>query len=471
MVVLLLHPVTRPCRGRNRPCGWMAPAVSVLSLLIVIATSACGGEGRADHGRTALSAAYAGLPGSAGGAALDDDDQEPRRYRVSDRPRLQIGSADRADFALFGVTDAIQLRDGRIVVANAGARELVFFDSSGGFTASVGREGDGPGEFRGLSLIGEIEDGRIMAMDMLLGRVSVFSADGAHDRTYRVSRGLSGPGRRIHMYGFLANGTLVGLEELAGEGVREDYGDDSGSVLTFRAPVVQPVLIDTAGQAVPFAGAMPGDERLSQMETGSRDGSLRVSGVAQVPMPLLQSAAVAVRDGWVAIGHTSGFPVSVGAPPITVYDANGRPRVAFALDMASKEAVRGGRARQTWVDEWLSNFATRERRKWRPRYEEFLSATSASAPGFKSLVLQEGGTVWVEVFDPLADENAPSRWHVQDAFDMTGIEDSGAHVAVLPPGFRPHDIGSDYVLGVWRDELGIEFVQVYDLIEVSSDGP
>ena len=446
----------------------MAYAVSVLSL--IVATSACGGEGRADPGRTALSAARAGFPGSAGEPDPGDEGQEPPRYRVPDRPRLQIGSADGADAALFGVTGATRLRDGRIVVASTGTGELAFFDSSGGFLASAGREGDGPGEFRGLSLIGALEDGRIAAMDMLLGRVSVFSADGAHDRTYRVSRGMQGPGSKIHMYGFLADGTLVGLEEVAGEGVREHYGDYPGSVLTFRAPVVRPVLIDTAGRAVPFSRAMPGDEMLSQMETGSGEGGLRVGGVPHVPMPLLKSAAVAVRDGWVAIGHTS---TSLGSlpPPVALYDSHGRPRVAFSLNVASKEAAEGAQARETWVEAWLSNFPSRERRKWRPRYEEFLSAIPASAPAFKSLALQEGGNVWWEVFDPSADENAPSRWHVRDPFDMAGMEPSDADVVVLPPGFRPHDIGADYVLGVWRDELGIEFVQMYDLIEVSSDGP
>ncbi len=456
-----------PRGGLSRASSWTACVLLVSALLV--AASACGGEGRPEQGRAALSEAHAGFPGAAGD--LVEQGQEPPRYRVSDRPRLQIGSADGADATLYGVTGAIRLRDGRVVVANAGARELKFFDSNGDFLASAGRAGDGPGEFRGLSLIGALEDGRIAAMDMLLGRVSVFSSDGAHDRTYRVSRGIQAAGRRIHMYGFLANGTLVGLEEVEGEGVRERYGDYPGSVLTFRSPVVQPVLIDTAGQAVPFASAMPGDERLSQMETGSGDGSLRVGGVAQVPVPLLKSATVAVRDGWVAIGHTSGSPATPGPPPITVYDAQGKPRVVFALDVASKEAVDAAGVRLAWVDEWISNLPDRrERRKWRPRYEEFLAATAVSVPAFKSLALQEGGNVWLEVFDPSAGENAPSRWRVQAAFDMKGIGDSGANTVVLPPGFRPHDIGSDYVLGVWRDELGIEFVRMYDLIEVSSDG-
>ena len=57
--------------------------------------------------------------------------QDPRRYRVSDEPQLQIGSASDGESALYRVTAAVRLRDGRIVVANSGTRELKFFDSGG----------------------------------------------------------------------------------------------------------------------------------------------------------------------------------------------------------------------------------------------------------------------------------------------------------------------------------------------------
>ena len=314
--------------------------------------------------------------------------QEPF-YRVSDEPRLQIGSANDGESALYRVTAAVRLRDGRIVVANAGTRELKFFDSSGVHLASTGQRGDGPGDFEHLGRIGALEDGRVAVMDMLLGRVSVFSADGVHERTYRVSRGLGEAGSRIEMYGFLANGTLVGLQEVVGEGTEARYGDYPASALVHKAPVVQPVLIDTLGQAVPFGRTMPGDETLSEMQTTSGDGTLSVSGIGRIPMPFLNSAAVDVRDTLIVFGHTSGFDLRRGVPrrPIRVYDAEGEGRVFFTFGLDASAEVPEG-ARQAWVDRRISTFADRgARRQWRSRYEEFMSATPALLPRFKSLVL------------------------------------------------------------------------------------
>ncbi|MYA32532.1 MAG: hypothetical protein F4164_09625 [Gemmatimonadales bacterium] len=87
-------------------------------------------------------------------------------------------------------------------------------------------------------------------------------------------------------------------------------------------------------------------------------------------------------------------------------------------------------------------------------------------PPFKALALQEGGKVWREVYDSAIAEGAPTRWIVTDP----SIRGDFGGIVVLPQGFRPYDIGRDYVLGVWSDELGIEFVRMYDLIEASSGG-
>jgi len=35
----------------------------------------------------------------------------------------------------------------------------------------------------------------------------------------------------------------------------------------------------------------------------------------------------------------------------------------------------------------------------------------------------------------------------------------------LPEGFRVFEIGKDYALGVYRDELGIEHVRMYGLVK------
>jgi hypothetical protein len=33
----------------------------------------------------------------------------------------------------------------------------------------------------------------------------------------------------------------------------------------------------------------------------------------------------------------------------------------------------------------------------------------------------------------------------------------------LPASFRVHDIGEDYILGVWQDELDVPYVRMYGL--------
>jgi hypothetical protein len=77
---------------------------------------------------------------------------------------------------LTGVVGATVV-DGRIVVANAGTHELLFFDRSGALQRTVGGRGDGPGEFQNLRWIQEL-GGRVFAYDLDLFRLSEFDAEG-----------------------------------------------------------------------------------------------------------------------------------------------------------------------------------------------------------------------------------------------------------------------------------------------------
>ena len=135
---------------------------------------------------------------------------------------------------------------------------------------------------------------------------------------------------------------------------------------------------------------------------------------------------------------------------------------------AERQPIPRG-AREAWVDAWVYRFPSRgEQREWRDRFEAFLASDLAPAtlPPFKSLELQEGGRVWMEAYDPGREADGPSRWIVADSAGRGGL----VGIVELPPGFEPYDIGADYVLGVWRDEFGIEYVRVYDLIEVPTGG-
>ena len=112
----------------------MRAGASNALLVLVLAAAVSGSQhlsGRDRHDGTAAQPAYVGFLGVPRVPGPSAEDQESPRYRVSDEPRLQIGSANDGESALYRVTAAVRLRDGRIVVANAGTRELKFFDSSG----------------------------------------------------------------------------------------------------------------------------------------------------------------------------------------------------------------------------------------------------------------------------------------------------------------------------------------------------
>ena len=69
-------------------------------------------------------------------------------WTVASEPRVVFGESDTESVGFYEIDDAIRLSDGRVVVLDSGAKELLFFSPSGELEAKAGGEGDGPGEFR-----------------------------------------------------------------------------------------------------------------------------------------------------------------------------------------------------------------------------------------------------------------------------------------------------------------------------------
>ncbi len=69
--------------------------------------------------------------------------------------------------------------------------------------------------------------------------------------------------------------------------------------------------------------------------------------------------------------------------------------------------------------------------------------------------IKREGNVWAEAYDPELEN--PRTWSV---FEPTG---QLLAEVIMPPRFRPYDIGSDFVLGVIRDRLDVERIHLYRL--------
>ncbi|MCY4574374.1 MAG: hypothetical protein OXF01_16445, partial [Gemmatimonadetes bacterium] len=111
---------------------------------------------------------------------------------LADEPLVRIGLLDGPDEYLFGsITGAVRLEDGSVVVADESIPEVRLFDAGGRHVWTSGRDGEGPGEYKGLWLLRGCLGATITAYDWQLDRITELDLDGGVADT-RVLRG-AGP--------------------------------------------------------------------------------------------------------------------------------------------------------------------------------------------------------------------------------------------------------------------------------------
>ncbi len=89
------------------------------------------------------------------------------------------------------VANATVLPDGRVAVLDVQEESIFLFSEDGTFLGSLGRWGQGPGEFTALiSILNIMADGAIQVFDRSLRRVTTFGSDGSVDQILT----LRGPG-------------------------------------------------------------------------------------------------------------------------------------------------------------------------------------------------------------------------------------------------------------------------------------
>ena len=105
--------------------------------------------------------------------------------------RLVLRVGDAAGSGIIGRPQAITSDPrGRIwLVSEETAHQISVFDPSGAFVFAVGREGDGPGEFRNISSLAALPGGSVLVFDQRLGRASVVRPDGTVVESAQFSLG------------------------------------------------------------------------------------------------------------------------------------------------------------------------------------------------------------------------------------------------------------------------------------------
>lgn len=110
-------------------------------------------------------------------------------------PELIISEGE-SDAELFSnLSDVCEDASGNIYVSDEGENNIKVYTKNGDYIKTIGREGEGPGEFRNPVCIDFFHDGRLIVADQQNQRFQVFSQDGVFLKSYKLEQ--SSPGKFV----------------------------------------------------------------------------------------------------------------------------------------------------------------------------------------------------------------------------------------------------------------------------------
>jgi hypothetical protein len=347
-------------------------------------------------------------------------------FAVDSAPVWVIGGdANGADdLVLHGIVDAALLGGDAVVIAERSTQQVIRVDLGSGAVRRWGRAGDGPEEFRGLAQVYDAGDGRVGAFDRVRNRYVEIDENGT----------------------FVEDMQVPAVNQLG-----TNYLERAGTGALYLAAV-------TSFPVNPAPGARRGG------------GAVLRLGEPVDTVTLIRGNAVFFEQD--AMGGVLFGGTTVVAPA---------PSGLWVGDTELQEVVLWGGDRIEKIVRWAAaepRVLTEERKAefWRhleaglpadqqpvlddARRRMFFADT---IPAFGSIETAQYGTLWVGSFVPpepfLLEEAPPAQnWLVLDT------ESAAAGTVTTPEGFRLLVVGTDFVVGVHMDELGVETLRRYDLI-------
>ena len=357
-------------------------------------------------------------------------------WRLSAEPMADIGVTEGdPNQELFRVRDAIRLANGHIVIVNAGTYQLRFFRYDGSYLYAAGRRGDGPGEFQSIRWVQSLGGDSLVAYDSRHDRLSYFSVGGEYGRSVTLQRGDRVPfGSAI---GLFADGTALVRTD---QRIRQT-GAFRRVELLYRFSADGQSSIDSIGWSagrdiiqIPFDG-------------GSLGG----------PLPFGRHTRYAVHDEQYYVATNDAYEIKVYASTGELRSVIRKRHENLPVTNQDLEAIQ---------DVWEPRFrrvAAPHRPRARRMFDDVLLPETMPAFGRpmsareQTLHVDSEGNIWVLEYNRRGDDSV--RWTV---FEAGGVL-LGALTA--PDGLDILDIGSDYVLGMWRDEDDVEYVRLYELVK------
>ena len=347
-------------------------------------------------------------------------------WEIGAVPTVSIGTLEGEEaYQLFRVTDALRLEDGRILVVNRGSNELKVFDARGTHLASWGGEGEGPGEFTGISEVADWPGDSIMAFDFSQRRITVFDSNGVLGRTLLLEsteeitapqfRAILPSGRLVVRAGaiFTAGEVPMGL-------TRADY-----MYASLSAEADDPVLL----------GAYPGTEAFVMVSPTSMSVNTH---------PFGRTTLVTTWGDRLIMSATDSYE-------LRVVDSQG------ALTNIIRRDQDGASPTQADLDAYyVERFADSPLEQ---RTQQMAGVTDmplvGTYPAFSKVMADPPGNLWVQEYQRPKDERV--------IWTVFGPDGRILGLVETPEKLNVFQIGEDYILGSTSDELEVEYVQMWPI--------
>ncbi|MYC98175.1 MAG: hypothetical protein F4X13_02800 [Gammaproteobacteria bacterium] len=415
-------------------------ATSVAFAAIFVAAAGC------DSASPAMHTIYTDSAGISIATAVEPLWKPGEGWTVESEPLLEIGTITGApEYQFTDVVAAVRLSNGDIVVAERAASELRRYDAAGNFQWRAGRSGEGPGEFRSLDFVGITDGDSLVTYDGALLRAQLFDPQGGLARSYRVAI-TEGEGANRAIAADKAVGIVDGLLV-----VRFIESGDEVPTGVVRWPLERVATLDPADGTVRSLIVVPGRE---QVVRAREEGGLSQGTYVFAKEPEYGAAA-----GRLAVIDTEAWSVRM------ISSRDGATTAVFRRDLAPREAT--GALFELHLDGIVEiAFADPDqtapervdglRRMWRgmPR--------SPHLPVLRAIHVDGTGHLWLQPYYVAGADPPP--------YEILAPDGTWLGSVTLPPGLHrafiqyqaPYmEIGDDYVLGVWTDELDVQYVRMY----------
>ena len=346
-------------------------------------------------------------------------------WTITDHPTLQIGMLDGDPaYQFFRVVAAVRLPNEHIVVANGGTAQIMAYDRSGTHLWTTGGRGEAPGEYRLITGLGAGPGDSLWVYDFGLRRFTILAMTGDVLRTASIGASLSAPGA----IGRMPDGSFVVKEAWSGLAQGQD------ALGLERLPVAI-ARFGPNGEGPDTIVTVPGREVFLRTEDRRM--------VMSAPL-FARNTSAAIRAGRLAVGDQATFEIAIFSERGTLQRLARVPAVDLSISSSHVSEAKAARLE-------------REPENERVTMARQLDAMDVppTRPAFSDIMIDRQDHLWVRNYT--LPPTTMDVWNVlAPNGELLGTVD-------LPVRFRLLDIGDDFILGTYRDDSDVEYVQLYGL--------